>query len=194
MSKEFLHINDIFKGIDLSKAEQNHIGEIMKRAEYKKGDIIITSGDKVEHMYYVCSGCLRTYHIDKHGREHTVQFGIRDWWITDYTAFFSASKSIMNLEVLQNAILYELSKKDRNYLMEEMPQIHTFIREKLEGAYAAFQKRILANISLTAKERYINFLNTHPEIEQNVKNYHIASYLGITTESLSRIRKELFNS
>jgi CRP-like cAMP-binding protein len=97
----------------------------------------------------------------------------------------------MNLEVLNDASLYQFSLKDRAYLFTKIPKLETFIRKKLENSYAAFQKRILATLSQTATERYLSFIKTHPNIEKRVKNYHIASYLGITTESLSRIRKEL---
>ena len=129
--------------------------------------------------------------MDKQGKEYTVQFGIKDWWITDFTAFFTASKAIMNLEVLRDATVYELSKSHREHMFSQIPKTETFIRKKLENAYAAFQIRILRDLSQSASERYTNFIDEYPNIEKSVKNYHIASYLGITTESLSRIRKEL---
>lgn len=184
-------IQEIFKDLIFKKNEIRIIESVFHKMNVKKGTIIFKSGEIINDMYYIFSGCLRTYHIDSNGKEHTVQFGIKDWWITDFTAFFSSSQALMNLEVLEDATLYRLSSKDREYLNNEFPQIHTFIRKKLEGAYAAFQKRILASLSQSAKDRYVNFINTHPDIEKKVKNYHIASYLGITTESLSRIRKEL---
>lgn len=122
--------------------------------------------------------------------KNTFQFGIQGWWITDFTAFFSSSKAILNLEVLRDASLYQLSLKDREYVFTKIPKLETFIRKKLENSYAAFQKRILASLSQRATDRYLSFVKTHPNIEKSVKNYHIASYLRITTESLSRIRKE----
>ena len=97
----------------------------------------------------------------------------------------------MSIEVIQNAILYRITDQDKEYLYSKIPKIEHFFRRKLERAFAAFQKRILASLSQTAKERYIHFISTYPDIEKHLKNYHIASYLGITTESLSRIRKEL---
>ena len=111
--------------------------------------------------------------------------------MSDYTAYFSASKATMTIEVIQDATIYKLCLKDKESLYRKIPKIETFFRIKLERAFAAFQKRILLNISQTAKERYSSFVKTYPNIEKNVKNYHIASYLGITTESLSRIRKGL---
>ena len=99
----------------------------------------------------------------------------------------------MNIEVLKDATLYKLSHSDKEYLYAQIPKIESFFRKKLERAFAAFQKRILRNLSQSASERYVSFITNYPDIEKNVKNYHIASYLGITTESLSRIRKELSN-
>ena len=157
----------------------------------KKGTILLNAGDIVDTQYYILNGCLRTYHIDTHGKEHTVQFGIKDWWISDYTAFFSSEKSIMTIEVIQDATIYKITEQDKSYLYNQIPKIDRFFRIKLERAFAAFQKRILADLSLSAKERYLRFINTYPNIEKSIKNYHIASYLGITTESLSRIRKEM---
>ncbi|WP_299225024.1 Crp/Fnr family transcriptional regulator [uncultured Psychroserpens sp.] len=184
-------IKEIFKDLSFSNEEIKIIESVFFKTTYKKGTIILSAGDIVDKQYYILEGCLRSYHIDAHGKEHTVQFGVKDWWISDYTAFFSTSKAIMNIEVLQNAVLYKLSKEHKEYLYAQIPRIETFFRIKLERAFAAFQKRILANISQTATERYLNFINTYPTLQKSIKNYHIASYLGITTESLSRIRKEL---
>ena len=120
-----------------------------------------------------------------------MQFAIKDWWISDYTAFFTADKSLMNIECIQDAVIYKLSRKNMLQLYLDIPQLETFFRKKLERRFMALQKRVLGNLAQSAKERYLSFLNTYPSIEQSVKNYHIASFLGITTESLSRIRKEI---
>jgi CRP-like cAMP-binding protein len=184
-------IKEIFKDLSFSDEEIKIIESVFHKVSFKKGDIILKSDDSVDFQYYILEGCLRTYHIDLHGKEHTVQFGIKDWWISDYTAFFSTSKAIMNIEVIQDTIMYRISRSDKEQLYAQIPKIETFFRKKLERAFAAFQKRILSNLSQPAKERYLNFIKTYPNIEKSIKNYHIASYLGITTESLSRIRKEL---
>ena len=184
-------ILEIFKGISFSKKEMNLIESKLKKLKLNKGTTILKADDKVNNQYYVYNGCLRTYFIDKTGKEHTLQFAINDWWISDYTAFFTASKAIMYIETIQEATLYEISKKSMEDLFVEIPQLETFFRKKMERAFASFQKRILASLAQSAKERYVSFISTYPNIEQAVKNYHIASYLGITTESLSRIRKEI---
>lgn len=183
----------IFKGYSFSEKEEALIDGVLERVHFKKGDILLRESEKALHQYYVLDGCLRTYFIDTFGKEHTVQFAIHDWWIGDYTAFFNASKAMMFMETLQEATLYKISRSEMERLFVEIPPLESFFRKKMEKAFAAFQKRILANLAQPAKERYLSFIRTYPNIEKSVKNYHIASYLGITTESLSRIRKELAN-
>jgi CRP-like cAMP-binding protein len=184
-------ISEIFKGISFSPEETSQIESKLEEIILKKGITLLKADETVINQYYVYSGCLRTYFIDSSGKEHTLQFAINDWWISDYTAFFTTTKAIMNIESIQDATLYKISRKNMEDLFNEFPQLETFFRKKMERAFASFQKRILASLAQSAKERYVSFISTYPNIEQSVKNYHIASYLGITTESLSRIRKEL---
>lgn len=193
MKSDNSNIKEIFKDLSFSNEEIKIIESVFHKTSVKKGAILLNPGDIVDTQYYILSGCLRTYHVDTHGKEYTVQFGIKDWWISDYTAFFSSEKAIMTIEAIQDSILYKTSKEEKNYLYNQIPKIDRFFRIKLERAFAAFQKRILADLSQSAKERYVHFIKAYPNIEKSVKNYHIASYIGITTESLSRIRKELLN-
>ncbi|WP_299363147.1 Crp/Fnr family transcriptional regulator [Winogradskyella sp.] len=184
-------IKEIFKNLVFTDDEIKIIESVFHKVVVKKGDILLSPGDIVDSHYYILDGCLRTFHIDSQGKEYTVQFGIKDWWISDYTAFFSGDKAIMTVEAIEDSVIYRISRQDKEFLYDQIPRIDRFFRIKLERAFAAFQKRILAGISQTATERYLHFMATYPEIGKFLKNYHIASYLGITTESLSRIRKEL---
>jgi CRP-like cAMP-binding protein len=184
-------IIEIFKTISFSQKEIILVESKIEKLTFKKGVTLLEVGKRVDHQYFICSGCLRTYFIDNSGKEHTIQFAIKDWWISDYTAFFTATKAIMTIDCIQDAMVYKISKEDMEILYIEIPQLETFFRKKMEGAFSSFQKRILGSLSQSAKERYTSFIRTYPNIEQSVKNYHIASYLGITTESLSRIRKEI---
>lgn len=191
MDSDNTYIKQIFKDLDFSEKEIQLINNAFQKVKFNKGAVLIEEGETVNTQYFIMEGCLRSYRINKLGKEFTVQFGVKDWWISDYTAFFSSEKAIMTVEVIQDAILYKITNEQKEFLYDQVPKIEHFFRLKLEKAFASFQKRIIANLSLTAAERYINFITTYPNIEQSVKNYHIASYLGITTESLSRIRKEL---
>lgn len=188
---EYRVLLEIFKGTNLSKEELQTIGALLKPIELKKGATLLQEGETVLYTHFVFSGCLRTYFIDDSGKEHTLQFAIKDWWISDYTAFFTGDQSLLNIECIQDATIYKLSRKHMEQLYVDIPKFETFFRKKLERRFMTLQKRVLGNLAQTATERYLSFLRNYPSIEQNVKNYHIASYLGITTESLSRIRKEL---
>ncbi|MEM7551022.1 MAG: Crp/Fnr family transcriptional regulator [Bacteroidota bacterium] len=188
---EYSILEEAFKGAAFSRKELVTIGDSLKRIDLKKGDFVLSKEQTVLHTHYVYNGCLRSYFIDESGKDHTLQFAIKDWWISDYTALFSEGKALVNIECIQDTTLYRLSRKKMEQLYLDIPTFETFFRKKLEKRVAAFHKRTLDNISLTAKERYLSFVRTYPNIERQVKNYHIASYLGIATESLSRVRKEI---
>lgn len=185
----------VFKGTLFTKKEEQLILNKLKRRTLKKGEFLLKADEKVKDLHFIEEGCLRTYFIDSSGKEHTLQFAINGWWISDYIALFGKekTKSVSYIECIKESILHKISKEDFDDLCNEIPKISNFHIKNLESAFAAFQRRILENLTFSAKQRYLNFIKTYPNIEQNVKNYHIASYLGITNESLSRIRKEIAN-
>lgn len=152
---------------------------------------IITAGTVVSRQYYVVQGCLRTYLPDADkDRDYTVQFAVEEWWASDFTSYYSGAPSILQVECLEECILLSIQKEDLSRLYQQVPALEAFFLRKLENAFVAFQKRILGNLRNSAEERYEEFIRQYPTIEQRVKNYQIASYLGITPESLSRIRKQ----
>ncbi|WP_299157151.1 Crp/Fnr family transcriptional regulator [uncultured Tenacibaculum sp.] len=181
----------VFKGLEISSQEIKSIEDSFTKVILKKGAIVLRNNEDVKYQYYVLSGCLRAFFIDEKGKEHTVQFAVNDWWISDYIGYFSETKSVLTIESIEESVLLRVSKKNIEEAYNQLPKVERFFRKKMERSFVSFQKRILANLSQSAKERYQNFIKTYPNIEQHVKNYHIASFLGITTESLSRIRKEI---
>ncbi len=189
MEKSLIH--NIFKEVDLSEEKILLLANHLTKVNCKKGELLIKQGESVSNKYFIYSGCLRSFFIDEQGKEHTLQFAIKEWWISDYPGYFQGRKAIMNIECIQDSILIKLTKNGRDILFNNFPELETFFRLKFENTIASFQKRTIASLSYSAKEKYIQFVNTYAEIEQNVRNYHIASYLGITKESLSRIRKEI---
>ncbi len=186
-------ILEVFGDIPFTQNEIQHISSKMEKVTLKRKAFLLQAEVTVHDIYYVHNGCLRTYFIDRSGKEHTLQFAVKGWWISDYIALYGKERTqtVSYIECIKAATLYKIPKDDFDILCNEMPIISRFYIKKLESAFAAFHRRILENLTLSAKERYINFVKAYPNIEQNVKNYHIASFLGITTESLSRIRKEI---
>ncbi len=180
-----------FKDLNLSDEELNIMSNIFREETFDKGSLILNTTDQVKHQYYVLNGCLRTFFIDKEGKEHTIQFAVDDWWITDYISYFLEEKSTLTIEAIEKSILLRVEKKDFEDALDKIPAIQCFIRRKVERFMAKSQQRTQRALSQSAKERYLNFTKTYPNIGKHVKNYHIASYLGIATQSLSRIRKEI---
>lgn len=184
-------IREIFSEISLEKDEVTFITKKFVFLSVNKGEVIIKQHEKIQHQYYVLDGCLHTYHLDTHGKEHTIQFAIKDWWISDYIALFGNQKTVFNVSCIKDSILLKINIQDLEIIYNKFPKIERFFRRKLERGFVRQEKRILSNLVNSATERYVDFLKMYPNIEKHLKNYHIASYLGITTESLSRIRKEL---
>jgi CRP-like cAMP-binding protein len=157
---------------------------------FKQHNLVVKAGDLVTKQYFIAKGCLRTYMPDdERDREYTVQFAVEEWWASDYIAYYTNSPATLDVECLEDCILLSIQKKDLESLYLQVDGLESFFLRKLENAFVAFQKRILSNLKETAEQRYEEFVRQYPTIEQRVKNFQIASYLGITPESLSRIRK-----
>jgi CRP-like cAMP-binding protein len=184
-------IRNIRSRINLSSEAEKLIYAKAKIKQHSKGDIIIQQGEPyVNKVFYVSSGCLRSYCIDKNDKEHTLQFAINDWWISDFIALYNNEPATLSVECITDSKIIQLNINTLNELFEKHPEFETFQRKNLERHMVSLHKRILNQLQLTAKERYELFIKQYPEVEQHVPNYHIASYLGITQQSLSRIRAE----
>ncbi|WP_299530087.1 Crp/Fnr family transcriptional regulator [Ulvibacterium sp.] len=160
----------------------------------RKRQYLIQEGDYVNYQYFVSKGCLRTFEVDSGGNEHTVQFAIENWWVSDFGAFFKERKARFNIDCLEHSELLGIHRDDLELLYQKIPGFERFFRIKLSGAYVALQDRILSAMEKTSTERYLDFQKRYPNIEQRVPNYLIANYLGIKPESLSRLRRKLAQS
>ena len=183
-------ISKIKRGFQLSSEAEEYLFSISKEKTLPKGSVLIRQGETVKKIFFVTEGCLRSYCIDKKGKEHTLQFAIKDWWISDYIAIHSDEDATLTVECLTDSTIIEFDEKKLNGIHSLFPEFEPFHRKNLERHVVSLHKRILNQLQLTAPERYDLFLEQYPDIEQYTRNYHIASYLGITQESLSRIRVE----
>jgi CRP-like cAMP-binding protein len=183
-------IKKIKSSQDLSVEAEDYLFAISKKKTFSKGAVLIRQGQNVNKIYFVTDGCLRSYCIDKNGKEHTLQFAIKNWWISDYIAIYNHEPAILTVECLKKSNVIEFNAKKLDEILTLFPEYEPFQRNILERHVVSLQKRILNQLQLTASERYDLFIEQYPDIEQDTRNYHIASYLGITQESLSRIRVE----
>lgn len=183
-------IKKIKNSIHLSLEAEEYLISISKEKTVPKGSILIRQGQTVNKIFFVTGGCLRSYCTDKSGKEHTLHFAIKNNWISDYIAIHGDVSATLTIECLTEANIIEFNAKEINGILTLFPEYEPFQRENLERLFVSLQKRILNQLQLSAAERYDLFLEQYPNVEQDTRNYHIASYLGITQESLSRIRVE----
>jgi CRP-like cAMP-binding protein len=174
----------------LSAEAAERVSAISKVRQVQKGAVLVRQGQVVSHNFFVVSGCLRSYVVAKNGKEHTLQFAIKDWWISDFIAILNNEPAQLTVEALQDSEVIEFLVSDIRALRAQFPDLEAIQQKNLQRHLVTLQKRILNQLQLTAAERYDLFLQSYPDIEQFTPNYHIASYLGITQESLSRIRAE----
>ena len=183
-------INKIKTHLHLSSEAEEFIYSISKEKTLLKGEILIHQGQVVKKTFFVTAGCLRSYCIDKNGKEHTLLFAIKDWWISDYIAIHTDELATLTVECLTESKVIEFNAKELDKIHARFPEFESYQRHNLERHVVSLHKRILNQLQLTAPERYDLFLEQYPDIEQHTRNFHIASYLGITQQSLSRIRVE----
>ena len=179
--------------IRLSKKAEEYLFSISTEKSLPKGEILVRQGQAVKKTYFVTDGCIRSYFIDKNGKEHTLQFAIKDWWISDFIAIYNKEIATLTVECITDSTIIEFSSRELDGIYSLFPEFEAFQRKNLERHVISLHKRILNQLQLTAQERYDLFLKQYPDIEQYTPNYHIASYLGITQQSLSRIRAEKVN-
>ena len=181
-------ITKIKNSITLNPEAEEHLYSISKEREFKKGVFLIRQGEVVKKTYFVRRGCLRSYCIDKNGKEHTLQFAIKDWWISDFIAIYNNEPATLSVECITDSAVIEFEATALEEIHTLFPEFETFQRKNLERHVVSLHKRILNQLQLSAQGRYALFLKQYPDIEHYTPNYHIASYLGITQQSLSRIR------
>jgi CRP-like cAMP-binding protein len=157
----------------------------------RKHQFLLQEGEVCRSIAFVNKGCLRLYTIDNKGAEHVIQFAIEDWWISDLQSFLSESPAKHNIDALQNSEVLLLEKSAREGLLETVPKMERFFRLLQEANYVATHRRLKAILSSSAEERYLKFIETYPELMEQIPQGQIASYLGVTPQSLSRIRKDL---
>ena len=188
-------MNLIFKNINaitpLTKDEENTIASYLVEKQYKTKTLLLNPGEVCKSSYFVKSGVLRSFTINDNIIEHILHFACKGWWIGDMYSLISQKPGHLFIEVLEDAETIELSKENQEILYKEVPKLERFFRILTENSLVSHQERIMNNLSLTVEERFINFKNKYPELLQKVPQKHIASYLGVTPEFYSKMKKKL---
>ncbi len=179
--------------VSLTPEETSAVEQRVRSRHYLKGQFIVQQGDVCRYESFIVSGCARTFYPDEKGYEHVVMLAIENWWTADLGSFITQTPADYNVQCLEPTDVLQFSHDDLDQLYRDVSKMERFFRLIVQNAYVAAQKRIVHNLSLPAKERYLRFREKYPSIEQRVPQYMIASYLGMTKEFLSKIRSELIN-
>ena len=185
-----LILKNVAKHISLTREEAEYLTSLLIYKEVPKKKMLLAEGHICNQLSYVHSGALRSYCLDKEGKESTIMFAVADWWLTDMYCFLNEKPAMMYIETIEDSRILNLTKENFDNLFTAIPKFERFFRILLQNAYTREQLRIIENLTLTAEERYFRFLNKYPQIVSQVTQKQIASYLGITPEFLSAIRKK----
>jgi CRP-like cAMP-binding protein len=180
----------IDKFVKLTEDEKNIFSSCFKEVKIKKRQFIVQPNFIAKHRNYVLKGAFRAYVVADEGQDHTITFAIDDWWITDYNSYIFQQPATMFVVALEESIILQIDYDTEQELKKSNHKFETFFRMIAERGLAFQQRRIISNLTHTAEERYENFISKYPLIVQRVPQYALASYLGMTTEFLSRIRNK----
>lgn len=184
-------IKYFLKYFPLNEQEREALsGRFMERKIKRRG-FILQQGDVCRHFTFVVSGCFKMYAVDQSSKEHNLQFAAEDDWITDLSSFYAEKPSVAFIEALEPSVILQVRHADLLHLYTHYHKFDRNFRIIIEQKYIELQNRVLQNISSTAEVRYISFLEQNPGLANRLPNTQIASYLGITPEFLSKIRKDL---
>ena len=193
MNKEPI-IEYFSKLLPLNSEEIEAVKTAFIERRIKRRQFILQEGDICKLNTFIVEGCFRMYFVDENGKEHNVQFAVENWWIGDIGSFHSEEPSKLYIEAIENSIIFQINKQDQLDLFVNYPKFNQIFRVFTENALVACQRRVLQNISSTAEERYLDFMKRHPYFFNRISNVQIASYLGVTPEFLSTIRKKIAKS
>lgn len=180
--QSFLPFSDPEIALILSKSTTR----TLKRRQYVLQEHFIC-----RHYTFMVKGCLKMYSIDPKGTEHNIQFAAENDWITDIDSFYTQKPSRLFIEAVEPSEIIQIEQENLYFLFTEIPKLNRIFKVIIEHKYVELQNRVLQSISSTAQQRYLYFLEQYPHLSSRLPNTQIASYLGITPEFLSKIRREL---
>lgn len=180
--------------INISEKEFEFAKTLFLPKKLRKKRFLLQDGDPCKYTVFVENGLLRSFTIDEKGNEHILQFSLEGWWAADLYSFLTGEASDYNIEALEDSELLMITKPSWDILLEEIPAFERYFRILIQNNLIATQRRLMRTLSETAEEKYQNLLKDFPDIIQRVPQHMIASYIGITRETLSRIRSGIASS
>lgn len=186
-----LLISNISRHISLTAEEIEFFTSILKSKSLANGEFLLHEGDVCRYESFVTRGCLKNYYQDENGFEHIIDFLIEEWWADDLYSLLTQTASKSNIKAMEDTDVLQISKTDLEILYQKIPKFERFFRILFQNAYITQREQINLALSASAKERYLLFLKKKPYAEKRFSQKDIASYLGVTPQFLSTLRKKL---
>jgi CRP-like cAMP-binding protein len=177
--------------VTLTEAEFEVCKTFFIPKKIRRKQTLLLEGDVCTYNAFIEKGILRSYTTDEKGHEHIMQFAFEGWWITDLSSFLMGEHSTFTIEAIEDSELLLLTATAREELMDALPVFERYQRLLLQNAYIALQKRVNSALTATAEEKYTKLTISYPDIVARVPQHMIASYLGLSPETLSRVRKQI---
>jgi CRP-like cAMP-binding protein len=190
MNFDFL-IANITRRISLTPEESEFFISLLQTRSLKAGEFLVREGDVCRYETFVTKGCLVTYYHDNNGSEHIIDFSIEEWWAEDLYSFLTQTASKLNIKAIEDTDILQISKNNLELLYQENPKFERFFRILFQNAFIAQRDQINSMLSVPAEERYLLFLKSKPYAEKRFTQKDIASYLGITPQFLSALKKKI---
>lgn len=184
-------IHHFQKYIPLTEEEIKLLEPRVRTRKIKRRQMILQEGFVCKHYTFVVAGCFKMYGIDDKGYEHNIQFAAEGDWIADIGSFHSQKPSRLFIEAIEPSEIIQIEQQDLYFLYINIPKLDRIFKVIIENKFVELQNRVLQAFSSTAEQRYLSFLEQYPHLANRLPNTQIASYLGITPEFLSKIRKDL---
>lgn len=175
------------KLISFTPEEFAYVSSHFTSRKFRKHQFLVQQGSPVSNDFFVVKGLVKSSFTNEQGKEHILQLAMEDWWISDYLAYFNQTDATLDITCIEDVEVLCLSLANREKLCSELHQIEHFFRKKSNAGYIALQKRILSLMSQSAGERYNDLLQTYPTLAQRLPKTLLASYLGVSRETLSRL-------
>ena len=185
---------NVNRSVTFSKAELDIFHALLEHRTVPKKTYLLREGEVCNFEAYVIKGCVRTFYIDQNGSEVIIQFGIEDWWLGDVASFHDQVPSKLFIETLEDSELLVFSPQTKEELLMKVPKFERVFRLLIQRNLSATLNRLVKTIAQNGEQKYLDFISRYPTIPQRVPQHYIASYLGITPEFLSKIRKRLAHS
>ena len=185
-----LFFQSISQKVDLTEEEISYIKTFLKPKKLRKKQYLLQEGDVCGFIAFVEKGALRAYSVDEKGSEHIIQFALEGWLISDLYSFLTGEPATYHIDALEDCELALISKNANEELLKKLPKYETWVRLQITGAYIAMQKRLTSILSQSLEDRYKAFTAIYPNIIQRVPQHMVASSMGLTPETLSRVRSK----